>query len=41
MLDVKQVTKYYGKKLGVQNINFQIRAGEALALLGENGYLPI
>ena len=37
MLEVKKVTKYYGKKLGIQNISFQLAPGEALALLGENG----
>ncbi len=37
MLEVNRVTKYYGKKLGIQNISFQLQPGEALALLGENG----
>ena len=37
MLEVNHVTKYYGQKLGVKNISFKLKPGEALALLGENG----
>jgi len=37
LLEVNRVTKYYGKKLGVKNISFKLEAGQALALLGENG----
>ena len=37
MLEVNNVTKYYGKKLGIKNINIKLKEGEALAMLGENG----
>ena len=37
MIEVKGLTKYYGNKLGVQDIEFFINKGEAVGLLGPNG----
>jgi ABC-2 type transport system ATP-binding protein len=37
MIDVKGLTKYYGNKVGVTDINFHIERGEAVGLLGPNG----
>jgi len=37
LLEVRNVSKYYGRKLGVKNVSFQLAEGQALALLGENG----
>lgn len=37
MLETKNLTKYYGKKLGVNDMNITLNKGEALALLGING----
>ncbi len=37
MIDVINVTKYYGDFLALDNINFQIGEGEIVALLGPNG----
>lgn len=37
MIDVKGLTKYFGKKPGVENISFHIDDGEMVGLLGPNG----
>lgn len=37
MITVKNLTKYYGNKLGVENINFHIDKGEIVGMLGPNG----
>jgi ABC-2 type transport system ATP-binding protein len=37
MIIVKGLTKYYGNKLGVQDISFTINKGETVGLLGPNG----
>lgn len=37
MITVKNLTKYYGNKLGVEDISFHIEKGEIVGLLGPNG----
>lgn len=37
MIEVKNVTKKYGKAVAVDNISFTIREGEIVGLLGPNG----
>lgn len=37
MIEVKELSKYYGDKPGVMNVNFSIESGEAVGLLGPNG----
>ena len=37
MLKVKNVTKYYGDFLAVDNLSFEVKEGEIFGLLGENG----
>jgi len=37
MIEVKELSKYYGDKPGVMNVNFSIDSGEAVGLLGPNG----
>ena len=37
MIEVKELTKYYGDKPGVFNISFTINKGETVGLLGPNG----
>jgi len=37
MLEVKNVTKYYGKNLAVDNLSFNVLPGEIFGLLGVNG----
>ncbi len=37
MLELNKVTKYYGKNLGVKNVNFKLEDGQSIALLGVNG----
>ena len=37
MITVKNLTKYYGNKLGVENVGFHIEKGEIVGLLGPNG----
>ena len=37
MIEVKNVTKKYGKVVAVDNINFKINDGEIIGLLGPNG----
>ena len=37
MIEVKNVTKKYGKILAVDNISFEIKDGEIIGLLGPNG----
>jgi ABC-2 type transport system ATP-binding protein len=37
MIEVKNLTKYYGSKLGVEDVSFTIEKGEIVGLLGPNG----
>ena len=37
MIEVKNVTKKYGKFVAVDNISFKINDGEIIGLLGPNG----
>lgn len=37
MIEVKNLTKYYGEKLAVSQMNFQLKKGEIAGLLGLNG----
>ena len=37
MLEVKNVTKYYGKFKAVDNLSFEVKEGEIFGLLGVNG----
>ena len=37
MLEVKNVTKYYGKFKAVDNLSFEVKPGEIFGLLGVNG----
>ncbi len=36
MIEVKSLTKYYGKFLAVDNISFSVETGEILGFLGPN-----
>src|SRR3990172_2763077 len=36
MIRVKNLTKYYGKRLAVDNINFNVEKGEIVGFLGPN-----
>src|SRR5690554_305716 len=36
-IELKGISKYFGKVIANENINLQIEYGEILALLGENG----
>lgn len=37
MIEVSGLTKYYGDKMGVENVSFTINKGEVVGLLGPNG----
>lgn len=37
MIEVTGVTRLYGRRVGVQDLTFQVRTGEVLGLLGPNG----
>ncbi|MCB1188973.1 MAG: ABC transporter ATP-binding protein [Leptospiraceae bacterium] len=37
MIQVTNLTKYYGKKLAIQNLSFELKKGEIVGLLGLNG----
>jgi ABC-2 type transport system ATP-binding protein len=37
IIETKQLTKYYGKVLGIENLTFKIRQGELFGFLGPNG----
>ena len=37
MIQVKNIQKYYGKYLGVEDISFKIDKGEIYGLIGPNG----
>ena len=37
MIQVENLTKYYGMTLGVKSLNFQVGQGEVLGFLGPNG----
>lgn len=36
MIEVKNLTKYYGHNIGIENISFKVEKGEILGLLGPN-----
>ena len=37
MIEVQNLTKYYGERPAIQNLSFEIRSGEAVGFLGLNG----
>ena len=37
MIELENLTKYFGKKCAVQNVNLHIDRGDLFALLGPNG----
>ena len=37
VIHTKNLTKYYGKHLGIENLNFEIKKGELFGFLGPNG----
>ena len=37
IISVNQLTKFYGKTLGVQDLNFSVSKGEIFGFLGPNG----
>ena len=37
MIQVEDLTKYYGLTVGIRNLNFQVERGEVLGFLGPNG----
>lgn len=37
MIEVRNLTKYYGEKIAVDNISFKVEKGEILGFLGPNG----
>ncbi|MEG2842828.1 MAG: ABC transporter ATP-binding protein [Ruthenibacterium sp.] len=37
MLEVKNLSKYYGKKMASEDISFSMQRGEVVGLLGHNG----
>ena len=37
MIEIKNVTKKYGDKIGIQNISFNIEDGDLFAFIGHNG----
>jgi len=37
VIQVKNLTKYYGNRLGIKNLNFEAKAGEIFGFLGPNG----
>ena len=37
MIDVKNLTKFYGNKLAVDDVSFQVNKGDVLGFLGPNG----
>lgn len=37
MIEVKNLSKFYGEKIGVKDINFTVQKGEIVGLLGPNG----
>lgn len=37
IIEIKDVTKNYGKNIGIQNLNLKIRKGEVLGFIGPNG----
>jgi ABC-2 type transport system ATP-binding protein len=37
MIEVRHLTKYYGRQIGVEDLSFEARRGEILGFLGPNG----
>lgn len=37
VLELKELTKYYGKTLGVENISLKLKKGEIFGFIGQNG----
>ena len=37
MLEVKEISKYYGSKMAIENITFSAKRGQVIGLLGHNG----
>ena len=41
MIDVKQVTRYFGQVAAVNDISFQVEKGEIIGFLGPNAVVNI
>jgi iron(III) transport system ATP-binding protein len=37
LLQVNQVSKWYGKAIGLQNVSFEVKKGEIIGIVGESG----
>jgi len=37
MLEIKNISKFYGSHLAVDHLSFEVKKGEIFGLLGENG----
>ena len=37
MLEVKNISKYYGSKMAIENISFSAARGQIIGLVGHNG----
>ncbi|MGC8819683.1 MAG: ATP-binding cassette domain-containing protein [Fervidobacterium sp.] len=37
LLEVENLTKYYGRKLAIEKITFQVNSGEIVGFVGPNG----
>ena len=37
LLDVRGITKMYGRRIGCANINFDLWPGEVMGIVGESG----
>lgn len=37
MIKVKNLKKYYGKNVGIEDVSFEVKEGEIVGLIGPNG----
>ncbi|MCH4889191.1 ABC transporter ATP-binding protein [Acidaminobacter sp. JC074] len=37
IIEIKELTKYYGKQLGIENVTFNVKEGEIFGFIGPNG----
>ena len=37
ILEIKKLTKYYGKVLGVKDLSLELKSGEVFGFIGPNG----